>query len=96
MKKIRQIALPLAILLIGAGSAYATSVEKTTDAKKASVEKFGYRWVPDAPAEKCQLTEELCSTEISTVICTVFESGSNHNLFDGDGIPCDQIMYRAQ
>ena len=96
MKNLRKIALPLAILLVGAGSAYATSVEKTKDAEKALVEKNGYRWVPDAPVEKCQLTEELCTTDNTGVICTVFEGGSSHNLFDGDGIPCEQVMHRIQ
>lgn len=94
MKKIRQIALPLAILLVGAGSAYATSVTKSST--KDAAEKLGYRWNPEAQGVKCVQSEELCTTENTGNICTVVEGSDTHQLFDGDGIPCEQVMYRIQ
>ena len=94
MRKIRKIALPLAILLVGAGSAYATSVSKLSTDKSGLAERFGYRWNPDAPAEKCQLSDQLCTTDNTGVICTVVEGTSTHNLFDGEGIPCNEVMFK--
>ncbi|MGE8514441.1 MAG: DUF6520 family protein [Chryseobacterium culicis] len=92
MKKMRKIALPLAVLLFGAGSAYATTAFKTK-----TVEMQGYRYDPLAPiGERCKITEKRCQTEIGEV-CTWTDVSGTHNLFqDIDGTSCGAQLFEIQ
>jgi len=54
----RKIVLPLAVLLLSAGSAYSTS------AVKKQFSENGYRFDPIAPLEKCIMTENHVSRKL--------------------------------
>lgn len=89
MKKMRKIALPLAVLLLGAGSAYATSV-----VKKSSLVENGYRFDPLAPVEKCIMTEKSCQPDVITEVCTWSDGVNTHNLFqNAGGTSCGNPLY---
>jgi hypothetical protein len=92
MKNLRKIALPVAILLLGAGSAYAT-----TALKSGNAEMQGYRFDPSAPAgEKCILTEKRCSDVVGEV-CTWNDAAGTHNLFQNiDGTSCGSQLFEIQ
>lgn len=87
----RKIALPVAILVLGAGSAYAT-----TAFKSAKMDFQGYRFDPSAPVgQKCIVTEKICSDNGGDV-CTYTDGSGTHNLFKNiDGTSCgDQLFER--
>lgn len=91
MKKMRKIALPLAVLLMGAGSAYATTAFETKTA-----EMQGYFYNESAPSEKCTLVEKRCTTEIGPV-CTWNDGSANHELFEIDnGTSCVGQLFEIQ
>jgi len=91
MKKMRKIALPVAILLLGAGSAYAT-----TALKSQAVEQQGYFYDDLAPAEKCILTEKRCTTEVGPV-CNWNDGSADHELFQiSTGTSCVNQMFEIQ
>jgi len=80
MKKMRKIALPLAVLLVGAGSAYATSVEKS-----GKLMENGFRYDPLAPVEKCIDTQKACQRDVVTTVCTWSDGVIEHDLFQNAG-----------
>ncbi|MDR6461619.1 DUF6520 family protein [Chryseobacterium sediminis] len=89
MKRMRKIALPLAVFVLGIGSAYATTAEKET----AKTIEFGYRFNPLAPpGMKCNVTTTPCSTIPSGDICTYMEGSQEHNLFK-EG--CLSVLFRV-
>lgn len=92
MRKMRKIALPLTVLLLGAGSAYAT-----TAFKSKKVDMQGYRFDPLAPAgQKCVLTEKQC-TDVIGEVCTWTDASGSHNLFQNiDGTSCGNQLYEIQ
>jgi hypothetical protein len=92
MKNFRKIALPVAILLMGAGSAYATTAFKTTAA-----EMQGYRFDPAAPVgEKCILTEKRCS-DVGNEVCTYSDVSGTNNLSQNiDGTSCGNQLFEIQ
>ena len=91
MKKMRKIALPVAVLLLGAGSAYAT-----TAFKSSTTEMQGYRYDDLAPAEKCILTEKRCTTDVGPV-CTWNDGSINHELFQiNSGTSCVNQLFEIQ
>ncbi|AZA73780.1 DUF6520 family protein [Chryseobacterium indoltheticum] len=91
MKKMRKIALPVAILLLGAGSAYAGTAFETKTA-----EMQGYFYNESAPSEKCILTEKRCSPVIGA-ICTWNDGSENHELFQiNNGTSCVSQLYEIQ
>jgi hypothetical protein len=86
MKKMRKIALPLAIFALGIGGACIT----TASGKSESNIEVGFRFDPMAlAAEQCQETSNQCTTVVSNDICTYFDS--QHNLYQ-EG--CIQILYK--
>ncbi|SDQ99545.1 hypothetical protein SAMN05421664_3032 [Chryseobacterium soldanellicola] len=87
MKKVRKIALPLAILLIGAGSAYATNVASESKA----IEVFGYKYDPANPEQPCEMTSQRCETINTGLSCTVSDPSGVHNLFN-EG--CESELFR--
>ncbi|KQR91419.1 hypothetical protein ASG01_13675 [Chryseobacterium sp. Leaf180] len=89
MRKLRKIALPLAVFALGIGSAYAT----TASVKSGSTVELGYRFDPLAPAEKCQMTEQECSTIPSGDVCTYTDVSGEHNLFEQG---CVNTLYKIQ
>jgi hypothetical protein len=55
MKKIRNLILPVAVLMIGAGAAFATSSQPTAD----SLVEFGYHY--DSNIKRCVVTNVECA-----------------------------------
>lgn len=92
MKNFKKIALPVAILLMGAGSAYAT-----TAFKSSKVDMQGYRFDPAAPVgEKCILTEKQCTTNPGDV-CTWSDASGTHNLSQNiDGTSCGNQLFEIE
>ena len=93
MKNFRKIALPVAILLMGAGSAYAT----TAFTSSKVVDQLGYRFDPSAPVgERCVLTEKMC-TDIQGDVCTYTDASGTHNLSKNiDGTSCGNQLFEIQ
>lgn len=83
----RKIALPLVILLIGAGSAYATNVASETKA----AEIVGWKYNPENPSVPCAETTQLCTTVNTGMTCTVSDFSGVHNLFE-EG--CETELFR--
>ena len=92
MKKMRKIALPVAILLLGAGSAYAT-----TALKSETMDFQGYRYDPLAPVgQQCTSVEKTCS-DIEGDICTWTDAAGTHNLFKNiEGTSCEGQLFERQ
>ena len=93
MKNFRKIALPVAILLMGAGSAYATTAFKSSKV----VDQLGYRFDPSAPVgERCVITEKMC-TETPGDVCTYSDASGTHNLTRNiDGTSCGDQLFEIQ
>ncbi|WP_346985983.1 DUF6520 family protein [Chryseobacterium sp. POE27] len=87
MKTMRKIALPFAILLIGAGSAYATNAASATKA----VEVLGYKFNPENPEQPCEMTTERCETINTGISCQVSDASGVHNLYDS---ACESELFR--
>ncbi|MBW8360017.1 MAG: hypothetical protein K0M63_09500 [Weeksellaceae bacterium] len=68
--------LPAAVILIGAGSAFATGVAKE---KNATIVQ-GFRYDPAAPGVKCIETPVDCSTTEGPA-CTWDDGVTTHNLY---------------
>ncbi|MDM1556124.1 hypothetical protein HX126_16280 [Chryseobacterium indologenes] len=92
MKNFRKIALPVAILLMGAGSAYAT-----TAFKSVKTDFQGYRFDPSAPVgQRCVLTEKMC-TDIQGEVCTYSDASGTHNLSKNiDGTSCGDQLFEIE
>ncbi|TQM21069.1 DUF6520 family protein [Chryseobacterium aquifrigidense] len=89
MKKMRKIALPLAIFALGIGSAYASTASDKTE----SAIQNGFRYDPMAPVgEECVETTNSCSTEFNDEICTYTDSSGQHNLFDQG---CVNVLFKV-
>lgn len=94
MKNFRKIALPVAILLMGAGSAYATTAFKSSNV----VDQPGYRYDPSAPVgQRCILTEKMC-TDIEGDVCTYSDpSSGTQNLSKFlNGTSCGDQLFEIQ
>ncbi|THV57551.1 DUF6520 family protein [Chryseobacterium candidae] len=87
MKKMRKIALPLAILLIGAGSVYATNVASET--KKADIP--GWKIDLENPEQPCVMTSQLCTTDNTGIVCTVSDASGVHDLYESS---CETELFR--
>jgi|WetSurMetagenome_2_1015567.scaffolds.fasta_scaffold15573_2 hypothetical protein len=72
MKKLRKVLLPVAIILIGAGAAFATNAVKSTDEPVD-----GYYF--DNTSKKC-ITPKQCDNVEGNTCTWVDASGSIHNL----------------
>lgn len=88
MKKIRQIVLPLAILLIGAGSAYATNVVSETSKK---VDIPGWKIDLANPQSPCVMTEVQCTTDNSGLPCEISEPSGDQQLYQTG---CETELFR--
>ncbi|AZA79651.1 hypothetical protein HIO71_13835 [Chryseobacterium aquaticum] len=91
MRNLKTIMIPVAILVFGVGSAFATNKAKTE--KKASI--FAYHFDPAAPAEKCIPFGEIDCDVIGGTVCTELVNGSpkvmQSYLSDTE---CGQTLYR--
>ncbi|MDN5422514.1 MAG: DUF6520 family protein [Chryseobacterium sp.] len=87
MKKMRQIVLPLAILFIGAGSAYATNVAS----KSAKAEIPGWKIDLANPSAPCVMTEQQCTTDNTGFVCTVSDASGVHDLYQTG---CETELFR--
>lgn len=72
MKNLKTIMIPVAILVFGVGSAFATNKAKTD--KKASI--VAYHFDPTAPNEKCILFGEIDCNTSGGPVCTELVGGS--------------------
>ncbi len=68
--------LPAAVIMIGAGSAFASG-----GAKEKGTIVQGFRYDPAAPEEKCIATPVECSTVVGPA-CTWSDGGKVHNLYE--------------
>ena len=86
MKKFRQVLLPIAIILIGAGAAFATNAAKNSD------DDLEAGYYIDSSTGECRKSPEMCST-IQGDLCT-WDDGSNiHSLFQAD-TECTVALYK--
>lgn len=88
MKRMRKIALPLAILFIGAGSAYATSLASET--KKAEIP--GWKIDLANPENPCVMTDVQCSTENTGNPCEITDGSGVHQLYESS---CETELFRV-
>jgi len=91
MKYLKKFILPVAIILIGTGAAFATNSAKNADGLLVS----SYRYDPSATGVKCILTPMQCST-VQGAICTWKDSNNkDHDLFEFDNVTaCGDELYK--
>ncbi|MGX9987149.1 DUF6520 family protein [Soonwooa purpurea] len=91
MKNFKTIMIPVAILVFGVGSAFATNKAKTD--KKALIS--GYHFDASAPDEKCIYFGEVdCNPEFGPV-CTELVGGTPKVMFEKiSATECGQNLYR--
>lgn len=87
MKILKTSLLPVALLLIGAGSAYATNVSK--DAKKAQIQGHVIR---DDEPQPCQDAFTQCEDQ-GLVICTVNLGMGSEPVYEKVGTSCGNNLY---
>lgn len=91
MKNLRTVLIPVAILVFGVGSAFATNKAKTD--KKASI--VAYHFDAAAPDEKCIRVGEVDCDLSGTAVCTELVNGSpklmQTKISDTE---CGQTLYR--
>lgn len=90
MKPLRKFILPAAVVILGAGSAFATNVNK--NAHKAV--KDGYVFRP-GESEECQNTHISCSDILSPNICTANVGMGTEQLFDFNGTGCPSNLFEV-
>lgn len=76
MKRIRKFVLPVVLLTIGVGSAFATNLNK----KSSKIVVQGYRFDPLATGVKCIPTDVECKTEDGPA-CTWNDGSNSHILY---------------
>jgi len=91
MKKLRKVILPVAIILIGAGAAFATNYAKSADEEL----KPGY--YIDNSTGQCLNANTQCTTEVGT-ICTWYDSNTDtkYNLHELEGTSCGDFLYERE
>lgn len=87
MKILKTSLLPVALLLIGAGSAYATNVSK--DAKKVPLQGYVIR---DDQPQPCQDANIRCEDQ-GSVICTVNLGMGLETVYEKVGTSCGNNLY---
>ncbi len=87
MKTLRKFILPAVVVIFGAGSAFATNLNK--NAHKAV--KDGYVFRP-GELEECQNTHISCS-DTGSVICTANVGMGTENLRDLSGTSCPNNLF---
>lgn len=90
MKPLKSFILPVAVVLLSAGSAFATNVSKKSNA--AIVDGYVFRPGEEQP---CQNTFIKCSTEDGP-ICTADVGMGAENLRELSGSSCPNTLHFAQ
>lgn len=91
MKNFKKALVATAIILVSAGSAFATNIEK----QKAATIEPGFRYDPSNPVEQCIQTAQECST-VGTEICTWSDAMGTHQLFKQiNGTTCGLELYKV-
>lgn len=86
MKKLRKVILPVAIVLIGAGAAFATNAAKVPQ----STVKGYY---VDRNTGECVQSPMQCK-ESGTILCTWSDGSETHNLYKLNGTDCNVQLFR--
>ena len=90
MKKLRNVFLSAAIVLIGAGAAFATNAAKNTGGSLVP----GYLF--DSSTGQCIQKRENCSP-IGVSFCTWKDANNvSHNLTGMNGTTCPQALYEPE
>ncbi|MCJ7935969.1 MAG: DUF6520 family protein [Chryseobacterium sp.] len=81
--------LPAAVILMGAGAAFATNVAKNSKTTATS-----YR-IGSLSEEPCMLTPKECN-QTGVVVCTWFDGANTHNLYEIDGTVCGTELFEIE
>jgi len=87
MKTFKKLIFPAAVLLLGAGSAFATNLNKTS----GKALKDGYVYRPGETVE-CQNVHISCS-DVGENICTANVGMGSEQLFDFNGTDCPNNLF---
>lgn len=87
MKNLKKFLLPAFVLLAGAGSAYATHVNKDT----SKLPSQGYAYHPTETV-KCVPSGKTCDTE-GVVICTADVGLGTEDMYEWNGTACQQKLF---
>lgn len=87
MKNFKTVLLPAVLMLVGAGSAYATKIVKQ-DAKLPSV---GYAYHPGELVE-CVPSDKTCDTS-GNVICTADVGRGTEEMHEWNGTVCQDKLF---
>lgn len=92
MKNLRSGLLAAAIILVSAGSAFATNIAKQDS---SSSTELGFRYDPSAPVEKCINTGVECETT-GVEVCQWSDGVNMHNLQQFiNGTFCGETLYKV-
>lgn len=95
MKNLRSGLLAAAIILVSAGSAFATNIAKQDS---SSSTELGFRYDPSAPVEKCISTSTECTDNVGPACTWVDPSDSSvHHLYEFiNQTTCGSMLYKVQ
>lgn len=89
MKKLKNVLLSVAIILIAAGAAFATNTAKNTDDDL----KLGYYYV-ESPVPQCIGTNVVCTTQAGDVCTWKDALGNTHELREFGSTQCGAVLYK--
>jgi hypothetical protein len=87
MKKLRIVLLPVALVLIGAGAAFATNAAKNSN----SMTVTGY--YKDSTTGECKRSPVEC-TDVQGDLCTWQDGSTTHSLYLFNGTRCTIELYK--
>lgn len=89
MKKLKNLLLPVAVVLIGAGAAFATNTAKESNNSQVQ----GY--FIDNSTGQCIASSQMCSSEPGE-ICTWTDPATSvsHNLRQLEGTSCGAVLFK--
>jgi hypothetical protein len=92
MKKLRNVILSVAVILIGTVAAFATNAAKSTDDEPVA----GYYFDESAVTIKCIQTEKLCSPTGNNA-CTWTDNQGTHSLYRMvNNTMCGEMLFERQ
>lgn len=87
MKNFRTILLPAVLVLVGAGSAYATHLNK----QNTKLPSLGYAYHPGEAVE-CVASQKSCDTQ-GSIICTADVGRGPEDMHEWNGTVCGDKLF---
>ncbi|MDQ0477089.1 DUF6520 family protein [Chryseobacterium sp. MDT2-18] len=91
MKNVKSFLIPVALVFLGAGSAFATHKAKASE----KVGEIGFYYDASAPAEQCIEYKEVDCNKVSGPVCTEIVSGVSRTMLEPlNNTECGVALHR--